>query len=85
MRNALRSKDYHVLPSWLPSIFSETCCLMVSAKASAVVMGLRVMWFGSLKGSDFAWIEQFSSPVRCCSEAFVATRVAESFIVLFGA
>lgn len=43
----------------------------------------QLEWFGSPKGSGFARRERFSSPVRCCSEAFVATRVAESFIMFY--
>ena len=29
--NALGSKDYHVLPSWLPSMASESCCMQWSS------------------------------------------------------
>lgn len=74
MRNTLGSKDYHVLPSWLPSIVSETCCMI---EASAVVnVDVGVVWV--TKG-----LEQFPFPVQCCSEAFVATREAESFIMFY--
>lgn len=62
--------------------------MLLSAEASAVVKSLgkalRSNWFGSLKGSGFARLKHFfSSLVGCCSEAFVATRVAESFIMFY--
>lgn len=50
---------------------------MIEASAVANV-DVGVVWV--TKG-----LKQFSFPVQCCREAFVATREAESFIVLFGA
>lgn len=55
-------------------------CVTASAEASAAVgcWSWCEEWFGSLKGFRLCSVRTVSSPVQCCSEAFVATRVAEA-------